>query len=129
MNVLVCGGRDYRNRDIVFGVLNELLSEHDRLTIIDGGCDETDSWRGGADRWAREWVKEAPDSATGITVHADWRSLGRRAGSIRNAKMIEMYRPDLVLAFSGGRGTEDMKRRARAAGIPVREIEDSLNVQ
>jgi len=29
---------------------------------------------------------------------------------------------DLCIAFPGGRGTADMVRRARAAGIPVRSV-------
>jgi hypothetical protein len=36
--------------------------------------------------------------------------------------MIDQGRPDLVVAFPGGRGTADMVRRARAAGISVIEI-------
>jgi hypothetical protein len=32
-----------------------------------------------------------------------------------------MKRPGLVLAFPGGRGTADLVRRAKAAGVPVRE--------
>lgn len=36
--------------------------------------------------------------------------------------MIDEGRSNLVLAIPGGRGTADMVRRARAAGIEVREI-------
>lgn len=55
-------------------------------------------------------------------VPADWKTHGKRAGSIRNQKMIDDYHPQLVVAFPGGAGTADMVRRARAAGIEVREI-------
>jgi hypothetical protein len=34
--------------------------------------------------------------------------------------MIE-WRPDLLVAFAGGKGTADMVRRARAAGVEVIE--------
>jgi hypothetical protein len=34
--------------------------------------------------------------------------------------MLDEGRPDLVLAFPGGRGTADLIARAREAGIPVR---------
>jgi hypothetical protein len=32
------------------------------------------------------------------------------------------HRPELVIAFLGGRGTADMMRRAREAGIEVVEV-------
>lgn len=45
----------------------------------------------------------------------------RRAARIEGDKEAK---PDLVIAFPGGRGTADMVRRARAAGIEVREIKE-----
>ena len=36
--------------------------------------------------------------------------------------MIDRGKPDLVIAFPGGRGTEDMVTRAERAGIPVRRV-------
>jgi hypothetical protein len=33
--------------------------------------------------------------------------------------MLDMEKPDLVVAFPGGRGTADMVRRAKAAGVRV----------
>lgn len=53
---------------------------------------------------------------------ADWKTHGRAAGPIRNQRMLDEGKPDLVVAFPGGRGTADMVRRARAAGVPVMEI-------
>jgi hypothetical protein len=32
-------------------------------------------------------------------------------------------KPDLVIAFPGGRGTADMVARARKAGVPVEVVE------
>jgi hypothetical protein len=32
--------------------------------------------------------------------------------------MLE-WKPDLVIAFPGGRGTADMVKQAKAAGVPV----------
>jgi hypothetical protein len=46
---------------------------------------------------------------------ADWISLGRKAGPIRNQRMLEEGKPDLVMAFPGGRGTADMVRRGKEA--------------
>lgn len=122
MRVLVCGGRDYQGRDAVFRALDALAGdvsdEHPlgtvRLTIIHGACPT------GADLWADEW---AVVNWSGLQEFpADWESHGRAAGPIRNAQMIAEGKPDVVLAFPGGKGTADMVRRAAAAGIPVQQV-------
>jgi hypothetical protein len=41
-------------------------------------------------------------------------------GYIRNQKMLDDFRPDEVVAFPGGNGTQDMCKRAAAAGVRVR---------
>jgi len=56
-------------------------------------------------------------------VRAKWSKHGRAAGPIRNQEMIDECKPDLVVAFPGGRGTADMVRRAKAAGIRVIEVQ------
>ena len=60
--------------------------------------------------WARIPVKEYP---------ADWQKHGRAAGPIRNQQMLDEGKPDLVVAFDGGRGTADMIARAEKAGVRV----------
>ena len=50
---------------------------------------------------------------------ADWKRHGRVAGPIRNAAMLAKSRPDLCVAFPGGRGTTDRVGRCRAACVPV----------
>jgi predicted Rossmann-fold nucleotide-binding protein len=35
--------------------------------------------------------------------------------------MLSEGKPDLVIAFPGGRGTADMIRQAKEAGVPVRQ--------
>jgi predicted Rossmann-fold nucleotide-binding protein len=40
---------------------------------------------------------------------------------MRNARMLT-YKPDLVIAFPGGRGTEDMISQARTAGVTVTKV-------
>ena len=122
VRVLVCGGRDYADRRAVFQELDALLEAAIpmpaypwiRLTIIHGGQD-------GADFAAGEWAR-ANDQPYGV-IPAPWRSFGKRAGPLRNAAMLQTQRPDLVLAFPGGRGTADMVRKARAAGVEVREVQ------
>lgn len=114
MRVIVTGGRNYDDREKVHQALTVLLqnSVH-AMVIIDGGAK-------GADKLAREFAKEY--GVCSITYKALWR-LGRAAGPERNKIMIRESRADLVLAFPGGNGTKDCVRRARAAGIPVFQVE------
>lgn len=113
--VLVCGGRHYQNFRRVFEVLNAQNKHYPISCIINGGC-------AGADTFAADWAKAGPILCQ--TFKADWYAHGDAAGPIRNQQMLDEGKPDLVIAFPGGRGTADMLRRARAAGIAVQEVSD-----
>jgi predicted Rossmann-fold nucleotide-binding protein len=105
--VLVCGGRHYADADRVNTVLR---MDCWPSVIITGGAK-------GADALAIAWADaNAVDTETYL---ADW-NLGRHAGPMRNQRMLDEGKPDLVIAFPGGRGTLDMVCRAIAAGITVR---------
>src|SRR3990167_9227834 len=101
MRVLVCGGRDYGNANYVHAE----LGTRKPTCVITGGCPT------GADAHAREWAMRM--KVPTLTVQADWVSLGKKAGPIRNQQMIDTAKADIVLAFPGGRGTADLVRRAR----------------
>ena len=109
MRVLVCGGRNFRD----FDLLSRTLVQVSPSVIIDGGAR-------GADWMASSWALE--NRVRSITYRADWNAHGKAAGPIRNQRMLDEGRPDLVLAFPGGRGTDDIVRRANAAGIKVARI-------
>lgn len=53
---------------------------------------------------------------------ADWDTYGLAAGPLRNQRMLDEGKPDVVLAFPGGKGTADMVARARKAGVRVVEV-------
>lgn len=114
MRVLVCGGRDYDDEDTVFRELDKLRKRYGRLTIIQGGAR-------GADGLAREWAL-GQSSVRLINEPADWEKHGKAAGIIRNQTMLDEHKPDMGLAFPGGRGTADMVRRMRKAGLEVIEV-------
>jgi len=59
------------------------------------------------------------------TFDAEWHRHGKRAGPIRNQRMLEEGQPDLIVAFPGGHGTADMVRRARQAGIEVHVFDET----
>ena len=118
MRVLVTGGRHYGDRARVFDELDRLHRPSGLITlVIHGACVRKDDRSGrkelsGADRWAQEWAIEREVPYLGHP--ASWRKHGYGAGPLRNEAML-VHRPDVLLAFPGGRGTADMVRRARKA--------------
>jgi hypothetical protein len=112
MKVLVCGGRDFSDRAFAIRVLDEI----DPAVVIHGGAL-------GADLIAKEWAVSRVRPHW--TFPADWYENGKAAGPIRNQQMLDIGKPDLVVAFPGGRGTADMVRRAEKAGVPVRAFSPS----
>lgn len=115
MRVLVCGGRNYSDVKSVYAELDRIHARTPITCIIEGG-------ERGADYLAARWSAKAriDDHAR---FSAEWTTYGRAAGPIRNQKMLDEGKPDLVVAFPGGSGTADMVRRARAACVAVAEIQ------
>lgn len=112
LRVLVCGGRDYANKAAVW----RELDVRGVGLVIQGDAQ-------GADALARRWADTF--GVPCLSFPAAWFFHGKRAGPIRNAWMLQFGRPDLVLAFPGGRGTADMVKQARAAGVRVVEVPDA----
>ena len=108
--ILVTGGRGYADQALLFGVLDMQAEQSHVGAIIQGGAE-------GADRLARLWCHSR--MVRYDNYPAEWRKHGKAAGPIRNQQMIDEGRPTMVFAFPGGRGTADMVRRAKAAGVPV----------
>lgn len=116
MKILVCGDREWVDREMIFNEL-DLLHQVVGISSIVEGCAR------GADTMAEEWAVQRH-----VTLHhfpADWKRLGKSAGPHRNRKMIEM-KPHLVLAFhrdiANSRGTADMVRVAKEHDVDVRVI-------
>lgn len=112
MIVLVCGGRDFEDKELVFSVLDKIRPTF----LVEGGAK-------GADTLAYLWAKKNLSHENRVTVEAEWGKYGKAAGYKRNQKMLDDFKPHLVVAFPGGSGTADMVRRAKRAGVEVREIE------
>lgn len=111
--VLVCGGRHYS--DVV-----RLYAELDRINEVEGIAVIIEGSSSGADSLAAAWAGARHVPLKHFSP--DWATYGRAAGPIRNAAMLREGRPDLVVAFPGGRGTADMTRQAQQAGIELREV-------
>jgi hypothetical protein len=135
MRVLVCGGRDYGNhrakwpcneRDdheaanvqnqVEQDTLRATLDTLDVSLVIAGGAS-------GADKLAADFAKlrGIPLEEYPVTSY-EWGKYGKRAGYLRNARMLAEGKPDLVVAFPGGRGTAMMVKLAKEAGVEVIQI-------
>lgn len=114
MRVLVCGGRDYKNQDLVFETLAKIHDKTPITLVIEGGAN-------GADFWGGYWADQ--NFIPHLRVPADWNRYGRGAGPRRNLRMLD-YKPELVIAFPGGAGTENMVKVALQNKVIVQRIED-----
>lgn len=113
MRVIVCGGRDYADAATLVRVLDDLARAHSVEAVIEGNAR-------GADQMAGFWARKR--RIPNLKFNADWQRHGKAAGAIRNQEMLDKGKPDLVIAFPGGKGTADMVNRARVAGIGVIEV-------
>jgi hypothetical protein len=112
MIVLCCGGRNFNLPELVDNALSGLS-----VTKIVAG-DAT-----GLDTLARNWALENGVEYEGYPINSDDRKYGPGvAGNRRNRRMFLSSMPDLVVAFTGGSGTEDMVGFARSMGTPVIEV-------
>lgn len=129
MRLLVCGGRNYADSRHIFRVLDNMHAERPITRLIHGAATGADShaadW--GISRIGKENVDPYPADWSDIS-HVDavirWNKFGKaydaKAGHRRNARMLMMGCPDLVLAFPGGLGTANMIGAAQKAGVDVR---------
>jgi hypothetical protein len=112
MRVLVCGGRDFTNKQCIFDRLDKVHSIVKITLLIEGEAR-------GVDSIARSWAESRNVDLK--PVPANWKLYGNRAGPIRNSEMLKEH-PDVVIAFPGGIGTKDMVNRARKSNIKVVEF-------
>lgn len=115
--LLICGSRTYSDYDTMKLALQGRIFRSVTV-VITGGMS-------GADALGAYWAYEHKVDTE--CYGAQWGRQGNAAGPIRNQRMLDKGKPTLVMAFydkpiSQSRGTADMVRRARAAGVPVIEV-------
>lgn len=108
MRVLICGGRDFTDKNYFWKKMDEISESFDfdnkqPIIIISGKAR-------GADTLAEEYANECGWEFRGYP--AKWKLFGKAAGVFRNQEMLDNEEPDLVIVFPGGTGTSDMKTRA-----------------
>jgi hypothetical protein len=118
IRVIVCGGRNYRDRETAFATLDRISSEMGGIIEVSHGG------AAGADQLANEWCKERGVACR--VFPADRKQYGKAAGPRRNQTMLDhcllVHGLDLVIAFPGGKGTNDMLRRASALHVSVWQV-------
>lgn len=131
MRVLITGSRDWLDKERIWADLDMIYCstpsmidyQMEKLVVVNGAAQ-------GADEMSTLWVKDAMEDGLYVALErypAEWNKFGKRAGYIRNAKMIET-RPDLCLAYirNDSKGATMCAKLAQAAGIETRiyRIED-----
>ena len=111
--VIIAGGRDFNNYDLLKKKVNKILSNKSEIEIVSGTANGADKL---GERYAKEFnlnLKQFP---------ADWNKHGKRAGYLRN-KDMSIY-ADACICFwdSKSKGTEHMINLAKSQGIPLRVI-------
>lgn len=110
MRVLVCGGRDFENKMFIFDYLDDFHSTRPIEVLIEGAAK-------GADELAGTWADMR--GVQHLSFPANWNKYRAAAGPIRNKQMLDEGKPDIVVAFPGGKGTANMVEQASSYGVPV----------
>jgi hypothetical protein len=114
MRLLVCGDRNWSDREFLYQALDAIHAERPVSQVIEGMAR-------GSDVMAADWAISRGIPVIGF--RAQWDLYRKAAGPIRNQQMIDVGRPDAAIAFhdriAASRGTRDMVIRARKAGIEL----------
>jgi hypothetical protein len=105
---LICGGRDFADQALLDKALAALILHPEDAVIVHGDAR-------GADRMGAKWGHD--HGAEVEPYPADWERFRSAAGPLRNQAMLDVGKPDVVLAFPGGKGTADMVTRARNRSV------------
>lgn len=118
IRALICGGRDFNEVDFVARKLDVFHSVHPVSVVIQGGAN-------GVDAIAKAWAMDR--GIKYIEYPAQWDLYGKRAGYLRNVQMVKEGKPNIVIAFPGGRGTFNMIQVAKQNGLQVVEFKYERN--
>jgi hypothetical protein len=113
MKVIIAGGRDFDNYDLLREKCDNILQNQDEVIIISGGAK-------GADLLGERYAKERGYSTE--VFPARWEEHGKKAGPIRNQEMA--INSNALIAFWDGKskGTKHMIDIATDKGLLVRII-------
>lgn len=108
IKVCVTGGRDFIDKEFIKKVLdrikrNDIILAHGGAKGVDSLCEEYALTRG--------WKV--------VKYKADWKQYKKAAGTIRNSYMLHDFKPNVLIAFPGGKGTQDCINKAFNLNIKI----------
>ena len=113
MKVIIAGGRDFMEYDLLKSTCDYMLSKINQIEIV-SGCSR------GADLLGEKYAEQS-----GIPIKrfpADWEKFGKGAGYKRNSEMATYA--DCLIAFWDGesRGTRHMINTAKKHGLQIKIV-------
>lgn len=109
--IIVAGGRDFKDTERLYKILDKFLSNIKDLQLVTGDCPT------GADDMVRYYADEKEIDLA--VFNADWEKDGKAAGPIRNSKMAQYGHALIAFWDMESPGTDSMIKQARKVGIPV----------
>ena len=110
MRLLICGDRNWTDCKMIRDAIEEFKPD----VVVEGEARGADTLAG---------IIALSKGIRVIPFPADWNRHGKPAGMIRNALMLKVGKPDLVIAFHDdieqSKGTKHMVGIARKAGVRV----------
>lgn len=107
--IATTGGRSYDNKEHVKKTMDSVAKIFGELKVLHGDAP-------GADKLVADWCEE--NGIQHITFFANWSKFGKLAGPLRNRAMLD-HKPEALIAFPGGKGTDNCKYQAKKLGIPL----------
>jgi hypothetical protein len=113
VKVIIAGGRDFNDYDLLCRKADKILSRQDEIEIVSGTAK-------GADKLGEKYAKERDFSIKRFP--ADWGTHGKKAGYMRNEDMA-LY-ADALIAFwdEQSKGTKHMIDIAELHGLKIRIV-------
>lgn len=105
--VAIVGSRDWPDRSAVIAAVDGLADDD---VVVSGGARGVDTTA----------ARAAQRRGLRVIVHpADWKNLGKRAGYVRNADIVNEADRVIAFQYNGSKGTQHTIDLARKAGKPV----------
>ena len=108
--VVVTGSRHLEDKALVYTTLSRIHEQFNIKCLAHGGAT-------GADALAHAWAWEK--GIQPARFDANWTKFKKGGGPKRNAAMLDVVRPNLVIAFPGNAGTADCVTAAKERKIPI----------
>ena len=113
MRVIIAGGRDFNDYDLLVKKCDYFLQDQDDITVVSGEAR-------GADKLGEKYAKERGYNVDRFP--ANWDKYGKGAGPIRNKQMAE-HADSLILFWDGkSKGSKNMLETAKKLRLKIRII-------